>query len=406
MRSLALEQVDGLGEVGDAEVFGEGGVLALYGEVHFPGDAAVGEVSGGAGAELRDVLGFGEVHFEEGADAGGEGQEVEGVLGSLRRGAGGDGAGGGEGGVDGGLVGGEDAGFGEAGGVAGLRGFVAVEGGEVLDDLGAAAVAVHVAEAANIHEDVEAEALAGVEGAEGFVVAAAVAEAEVNDFRDLGGGQGSDDVADLAVAVVVGGVEEGGCKLDFEGLGALDEIDDGGWGDGVGSEKLLGGLGELGAGGGLVGVGLGVFDQGGSGVDRAGEELGGLQPKFGAEGGDFGLEGRELVGVEVPGGAGGGIAEADAEVADFSDGRGEEAGDLGFKGAGVDDLAEGGVGGEGKEVAGDVKGACLEGALPGLGLHFGGAGDALLEGLKDGGAGAGIGGEEVVDGGFVEGFRG
>ena len=51
----------------------ERGVLALQGEVHLPGDAAIAEVAGGAGAEFGDVLRFGEVHLEEAADAGGEG---------------------------------------------------------------------------------------------------------------------------------------------------------------------------------------------------------------------------------------------------------------------------------------------------------------------------------------------
>ncbi len=118
MRGLAFEDVDGLGEVCHAEVFGEGGVLALDGQVHFPGDFAVGEVSGGAGAEFGDVLGFGEVHFEERPDAGGEGQEVKGVLCGLWSIAGRNGAGGGEGGLDGGVILGEDAGFGQAGGIA------------------------------------------------------------------------------------------------------------------------------------------------------------------------------------------------------------------------------------------------------------------------------------------------
>ena len=72
--SSALEEVDGLGEVGDADVAGEGGVLALELQEHLPGDAAVAEVAGGRGAEFGDVLGFGEVHFEEGADARGEGE--------------------------------------------------------------------------------------------------------------------------------------------------------------------------------------------------------------------------------------------------------------------------------------------------------------------------------------------
>jgi hypothetical protein len=64
-----------------------------------------------------------------------------------------------------------------------------VEGGEGLDDLRAAAMAVHVAEAADVHEDVEPEGGSGVEGAEGFVVAAAVAQAELDDLGDAGGGE-------------------------------------------------------------------------------------------------------------------------------------------------------------------------------------------------------------------------
>jgi hypothetical protein len=80
------------------------------------------------------------------------------------------------------------------------------------------------------------------------------------------------------------------------------------------------------------------------------------------------------LGVDVPGGAGGGFAELEAEVADFGDGVGEQAGDLGFEGAGVDDLAERGVGGQREQVAGNVEGAGFEGALVGLGLEGFGAG--------------------------------
>ena len=118
---LALEQVDGLGEVGDADVSGEGGVLALEGQVHLPGDAAIAEVAGGAGAEFEDVLGFGEVHLEEAANARGQRQQVESGLGGLGRRAGGDLRAGGVGGLDGGLVVGQNAGFGEDVDVAGPR---------------------------------------------------------------------------------------------------------------------------------------------------------------------------------------------------------------------------------------------------------------------------------------------
>ena len=101
-----------------------------------------------------------------------------------------------------------------------------MERGEGLDDLRAAAMAVHVAEAADVHENVEAESGSGVEGAQGFVVLAAMAQAELDDFGDAGFGQRGDQVANLAVGVVAGGVEQRCGQFDFEGFGALDEVDD------------------------------------------------------------------------------------------------------------------------------------------------------------------------------------
>src|SRR6202041_2173986 len=82
--ALALEQVDRLGEVGDADVLGQGGVLALDGFVHFPGDAAIAEMTGGPGTEFGDVLCLGEVHFEEAAEACSQWKQVEGGLGGFR----------------------------------------------------------------------------------------------------------------------------------------------------------------------------------------------------------------------------------------------------------------------------------------------------------------------------------
>jgi len=43
---LTLQQVDRFREVGDADMFGEGGVLALEGEEHFPGHTAIAEMAG------------------------------------------------------------------------------------------------------------------------------------------------------------------------------------------------------------------------------------------------------------------------------------------------------------------------------------------------------------------------
>ena len=86
---LALEEVDGLVEVGGMDVTSERWILALQLEAHFPGDAAIAEMSRGRGTELGDVLSFGEVHFEESADASGEREQIIRGLRCFRGAAGG-----------------------------------------------------------------------------------------------------------------------------------------------------------------------------------------------------------------------------------------------------------------------------------------------------------------------------
>src|SRR5207244_10940438 len=63
-----------------------------------------------------------------------------------------------------------------------LRCVVSVLRRKVLPDLNASAVAVHVAEATDVHENVEAELMPGAEGAKHFIVVAAVAGAESYDL--------------------------------------------------------------------------------------------------------------------------------------------------------------------------------------------------------------------------------
>ena len=167
-------------------------------------------------------------------------------------------------------------------------------------------------------------------------------------------------------------------------------------------EDLGGGLGEIGLGLDQVRAGLGVFDEGGRGVYLAREERGGFGGEGGvgivAEQGEFFNEGLGGAGVEVPGRAGGGFAELFPEQTDFGCGVGEQARDLGFEGAGADNLAERGIGGQGKQVAGDIEGARAEGALVGLGLDIFGARDAAVEQIEDGGAGALVRSKELADG--------
>src|ERR1017187_10895081 len=61
----ALQQIDWLAHVVYAEVFCQRRIFFGDGFVHSVGHVAIGGVSGGGGAQLGDVDGFGEVHLEE-----------------------------------------------------------------------------------------------------------------------------------------------------------------------------------------------------------------------------------------------------------------------------------------------------------------------------------------------------
>src|SRR5262249_11211402 len=74
--------------------------------------------------------------------------------------------------------------------------------GVVLEDLHAAAMAVHVAEAADVHKYVEAKLLAAVERACDLVMASAMTQAEVDDFRALCRCHSPNHAANLAVRMV------------------------------------------------------------------------------------------------------------------------------------------------------------------------------------------------------------
>ena len=95
---------------------------------------------------------------------------------------------GGKGCVEGGLEFVEDAAFGKRidvrSEIGGGGDFAAVKSCEFLLDLRNAAVTMHVAEAADVHENVKPEGGSGVKGAECFVVPAAVAKAHLDDFGD------------------------------------------------------------------------------------------------------------------------------------------------------------------------------------------------------------------------------
>src|SRR5580704_16673685 len=63
-----------------------------------------------------------------------------------------------------------------------FRNFVAVDMGERLQDLNAAAMAVHIAEATDVHQDVKAQSLPGRELAQQFIMPSALLRAEGDDL--------------------------------------------------------------------------------------------------------------------------------------------------------------------------------------------------------------------------------
>ncbi len=91
--------------------------------------------------------------------------------------------------------------------------------GIVLHDLDAAAMAVHVAEAANVHQYVKAKFLSGVIGAGDLVVTAAVAQSKIDNFAALRLGQSLNYFPNLPVGVMGILIEQRGGKFNFQRVG-------------------------------------------------------------------------------------------------------------------------------------------------------------------------------------------
>src|SRR5208337_5674172 len=104
----------------------------------------------------------------------------------------------------------------DSGGLDFGRRVEAVSSSEILHDLHAAAVPVHVAEAADVHEDVEAELLAGGEGTRQFVVLAAMAEAKVDDLAAARLARCFNCSAELPVGIMALAVKQRAGNFDLE----------------------------------------------------------------------------------------------------------------------------------------------------------------------------------------------
>ena len=144
--------------------------------------------------------------------------------------------------------------------------------GERLQDLDATAMAVHVAEAADIHEDIEAQALARGELAQQLVVAAAMTGADGDDLVAPCLFQRGDLAGDLAIGVMAGAVKQRRGQIDFERL-FVDQIDRAGRGF---NRRVLHhrgrGFGQFDSGGQHVVIGRCVLDQRGRGLHLAGQQ--------------------------------------------------------------------------------------------------------------------------------------
>jgi hypothetical protein len=105
---------------------------------------------------------------------------------------------------------------------------VSVPGGKLLPDLNAAAVPVHIAKAAHIHQDVEAELLSGAKRAQHFVVLAAVPQSKINDLAPNTFSRTLDGLPNLSIRIMAVFIDQRGGELNFEWL-FVEQINRGCW---------------------------------------------------------------------------------------------------------------------------------------------------------------------------------
>ena len=88
--------------------------------------------------------------------------------------------------------------------------------GEILSDLDAAAMAMHVAKTADIHQNVEAQSVAGIEGARQLIVLAAMPQAEIDEFLAPAGRKRGCAIANLAVGIMGVLIQQRGGQFHFQ----------------------------------------------------------------------------------------------------------------------------------------------------------------------------------------------
>src|SRR5450631_279651 len=111
-----------------------------------------------------------------------------------------------------------------------------------LNDLCTTPMAVHVAETADVHQDVKPKGSPGVKRAKKFVVLAAVANPQLDDLRNARAWKAGHQVTNLAVRVVAGGVDKRRRKFHFKALGAFNQVHQWRRGDGYPRKQFGGSL--------------------------------------------------------------------------------------------------------------------------------------------------------------------
>src|ERR1700674_3426466 len=212
-----------------------------------------------------------------------------------------------------------------------------------------AAWAVHHAKAADVHQNVEAELLASGERTRHLVVAAAMAQAEVDDFATARLARGSDCLANLTVGVMTVAVQERGGEFDFERIFAarigvhqivVEQIHKRrGFERGI-SHQFGGGLLKFAARLDFVAIGIGVLDQRGCDPHFAQEFAFSAIGDFGRYGANLGNQGAQRFFVRVVGRRNRRLFQKRPKVTDFLMRLREQVGNLGFERAGIDDLPE------------------------------------------------------------------
>src|SRR5262249_26029264 len=103
------------------------------------------------------------------------------------------------------------------------------------------------------------------------------------------------------------------------------------------------------------GVGGGEFSRVGAARATRRHFLPATRAQFRRKGADLFDQSGQRLAVGIVGGRGGGLLEQFAEAADFAVRMRKQAGDLGLQRAGVDDLAQRGVGAKRQQVAGNIE---------------------------------------------------